>query len=91
MISPEEIAKACRLAPFEECVGLLKELSEQDGVLVALLGKIHLALPLDMEEKLRPVVGQRIAILRTDLAQKEYLFRVLTEEPEHVKDDGPGG
>jgi hypothetical protein len=37
---------------------------------------------------LKPFLGKRLAILRTDLLpQKEYLFRVLTEEPSHFERD----
>jgi hypothetical protein len=69
-----------RLAPYEECAGSLKELFEQDGALIALIGEIHLSLSLDMEQSLRPLVSQMIAILRTDIPQKEYLFRVIDHE-----------
>ena len=46
-----------RLAPFEECAGSLKELFEQGDMLVALIGKIRLSLPLDMEQSLQPLIG----------------------------------
>lgn len=84
-------SKLYRLDCFEEAVGTFHELKEKDGILVADIGKVHLALPITMEENLRPFVRQKIAILRTDLPQKEYLFRVLTEEPSHMKNDGLGG
>ena len=83
--------KLYRLDYFEEDVGPLHKLTEKDGILIALIGKVHLALPATLEKSLRPLIGQRIAVLRTDLPHKEYLFRVLTEEPEQVKNDGPGG
>jgi hypothetical protein len=82
MISSKEIR---RLAPFEECAGSLKELFEQDGVLIALIGKIHLYLPIDLEHSLRPLIGQRIAILHTDIAAKQYLFRLLDQETTYHK------
>jgi hypothetical protein len=69
-----------RLSPFEECVGPLREIFEQDGALIALIGKIHLALPVELEQSLRPLIGQKIAILRTDIPQKQYLFRVIDPE-----------
>jgi hypothetical protein len=84
-------AEARRLAAYEEGVGNLLELVEEDGILVALIGKVLLALPATMEESLRPLIGKRIAILRTDLPKKEYLFRVLREGPNHEEGDGMGG
>ncbi|MHB8117846.1 MAG: hypothetical protein ACYDHX_03835 [Methanothrix sp.] len=69
-----------RLAPFEECAGSLKELFEQDGALIALIGKIHLSLPTELEQSLRPLIGQTITILRINIPEKPYLFRVLAQE-----------
>ena len=80
-----------RLAPFEECVGPLRELFEQDDALDALIGKIHLALPVELEQSLRPLIGQRMAILHTDIPNKPYLFRALAEEPNHVERGEYGG
>ena len=70
-----------RLDYFEEIVGGLHELMEQNGALIAHIGKIHLALPPELEQSLRPLLGRTIAIIRTDLPQREYIFRVLTQEP----------
>lgn len=36
----------------------------------------------DLEQMLRPLIGQRIAILRTDLPEKPYLLRMLAQEDE---------
>jgi hypothetical protein len=69
-----------RLDHYEEARGQLEALQDRDGFLVAKIGKVHLALPATLEQRLRPHISQRIAILRTDLPQ-EYLFRILTEEP----------
>ena len=69
--------KLYRLACFEEVAGVLHELTENEEIIVAHIGKIHLALPLDMEEHLRPLIGQRISILHTDIPEKKYLYRVL--------------
>ena len=70
-----------RLGYFEEATGILHELAENDGIIVAHIGKIHLALPLEMEESLRQLISQRITILRTDIPEKSYLFRLLDQEP----------
>ena len=77
--------EARRLTAYEEVVGDLLELVEKDGILVALIGKVHLALPANLEQSLRHLIGQKIAILRTDLPQKEFLFRVLKEEPNRLE------
>jgi hypothetical protein len=68
------------LTPYEEAAGLLHELSVEQDMLAARLGKIHLALSAELEQSLRPLIGQRITILRTDIPDKPYLFRVLAQE-----------
>lgn len=72
--------KIYRPACFEEVAGILQELTENEGIIIANIGKIHLALPLDMEVSLRPLIGQRISILKTNIPDKTYLFRILSEE-----------
>jgi hypothetical protein len=72
------------LRPWEEVVGPLTELDDDEGILLAKIGKIALALPIDMAEVLNPHLGQRIGILRTDLSNKPYLLRI-------VKKDSPAG
>ncbi len=72
--------KLYRLTYFEEVAGILHSLTENEGILVAHLGKLRLALPLDMEKHLRPLIGQRTTIIHTDLPEKEYLYRVLSQE-----------
>ncbi len=54
-------------------------LDQEDGILVATIGKVHLALPLALEKSLSSLIGQRISLLKTDLADKPFLFRVLTQ------------
>jgi hypothetical protein len=78
-------SKIYRLAHFEEAVGILHEIMEQDDALIALIGKIRLALPQELEPSLRPLIGQRMAILHTDIPDKQYLFRVLPPEGEQSK------
>ena len=70
-----------RLSVYEECAGPLGGLTDQDGTLIALIGKIHLALPAELEKSLRPLIGKSITIIKTDLRQKEYIFRVLAPKP----------
>ncbi|MDD3564041.1 MAG: hypothetical protein WCY97_05240 [Methanothrix sp.] len=63
------------LQPWQEVVGILTELDDEETILLVKIGKIALALPIDMADVLRPHIDQRIAILRTDDPTKPYLFR----------------
>ncbi|MDF0589696.1 hypothetical protein [Candidatus Methanocrinis natronophilus] len=72
MISSIEIR---RLNPWEEAVGHLTELNDEESILLVRIGKIVLALPTDMVDILRPLVGQKIAILKTDDPARPYRFR----------------
>ena len=76
----KDSTKVYCLSYFEEGAGILHEIVEQDGMLVALISEIHLALPSEMEQSLRPLIGQRLSILRTCIPDKPYLFRVLAQE-----------
>jgi hypothetical protein len=69
-----------RLSPFEECTGVLNKLHVENGQLIALIGKISLVLPLEMEEKMRSHIGKRIAVLHTDIPNKSFLFRVVSDQ-----------
>jgi hypothetical protein len=71
--------KLSRLGFFEEAVGVLHEIVEDEGMLIARISKIVFAFPLEMEDRLMPFLGQRIGILRTDIPHKEYLVRALDE------------
>lgn len=68
------------LEPYSDLVGRLNQLAFSEGGLVATIGQISIVLPSDLENQIRPFVGQKIAILRTDLPHKEYLYRSLDEE-----------
>ena len=68
------------LEPYEEIVGTFDELSIAEGLLVARFRTIAIALPLEMDDRIRPFVGQKIGILRTDIPEKPYLFRLLDQE-----------
>ena len=78
-------SKMYRLDYFEEIVGVLQEIMDQDDTLIASIGKIQLALPAELEQSLRPLIGQKIAILRTDIPGKQYLFRVIPNDGEFSK------
>ena len=85
-MTPYEIcSEIYRLGYYEEVVGLLEHLEEMDGSLIAKIGKVRIILPLSFEPRLRPLIGQRTAILRTDLPEKPYLYRVIAQEGEPAK------
>ena len=71
--------KIQRLGFYEEAVGTLDGLAADQEILNAQISEILLALPLEMESKLRPLIGTRIGILHTDIAGKEYLVRSIPE------------
>jgi hypothetical protein len=68
-----------RLEFYEEAVGTLYELTVDQGFLIAQISKVILALPTEIENKLRLLIGARIGILHTDIPGKEYLVRVISE------------
>ena len=65
---------------YEEAVGTLSGLTVDQGFLIVQISKMILALPLEMESKLRTLIGTRIGIIHTDIAGKEYLIRIIVEE-----------
>jgi hypothetical protein len=71
--------KIYHLGFFEEAVGVLTELAEENGLLIARISDLALILPLEMEDKLRPLVGTRMGILHTDIPGRDYLLRVIPE------------
>lgn len=64
---------------YEEAIGTLSKLTTDQGFLIAQVSKVRIALPIEMENKLLPLIGNRIGILRTDIPGKEYLFRVHSD------------
>ena len=79
MISTNK-SKVTILTPYLEVLGPCNGLEEQDGVLLADIAGHIVALPLELKEKLSPQLGQRIALLCTDIVGKEFLIRVLPEK-----------
>ena len=71
--------KVVRLKHYMEVVGPFVELVEQDGVLLAEIAQHVVVLPVELKDALMPHLGSRIAILRTDIPGKEFLFRVLPD------------
>lgn len=80
-VSTDEGAKReiYRLNVWEEYCGRLNMLETDGEILHLAIGKVALALPVDMVDKLRPCLGRRIAVLRTDLPDRLYLVRVISE------------
>ena len=65
------------LLQWEEAVGQLHNLISDGGSLLAEIGPLTVFLPLELEGELRPNVGKRIAILRTDDSSRPYRFRLI--------------
>ncbi len=76
-----------RLSFYEESVGILYELSCNNTFLAARMSEEVLALPQQMEPKLLPLIGTYIGILRTDIPQKEYLVRRISEKKTRITDE----
>jgi len=76
----EKINNISQLHQFEEVVGILHELIEDGGVLVARIGEICVALPWELEERIGSLMGHKIGVLRTDLLEKPYLWRLLDDK-----------
>jgi hypothetical protein len=67
-----------RLRTWEEAIGQFHELQEQEGHLLTRIGPVMVLLPLEMKDKLKDLVGHRIAVLRTE---NDYRMRIL---PDHL-------
>jgi hypothetical protein len=80
--------KSCHcLHYWEEAIGPLESIWKEDDLLKAIIGKVIVTLPLELEQGLKPLLGCRIAILRTDIPVKEYLFRVIPEKESELKQE----
>ena len=66
-----------RLEPWQEARGTLKKLDSEDDYVVLDFGKFKISLdPIEVRtisDQLKGLVGQRLAILRTDLPDKPLL------------------
>jgi hypothetical protein len=78
--SPLVAQKARRLSPYEECAGLSTDIAIEEDGLIATVGNVNLILPREIEPDLRPFMGKRIAILRTDIPHKLYIIRTVRLE-----------
>lgn len=66
------------MRPWDEVLGPVNSVEEEDGHCLALIGKIPVILPQDMATKLAEAKGQRVGVLRTDC---DYRFRVCDQRP----------
>jgi hypothetical protein len=62
-----------RLGFYEEAVGVLHDVREEDGYLLAIIGPVVVVLPYGLGAKIRPHIGSRIGILRTEYVQVQGL------------------
>jgi len=58
------------IASDKEAVGTLHGMAVEEGILIAQISKVRLALPVEMETKLQPLIGERIGI-HTDIKGKD--------------------
>jgi hypothetical protein len=66
-------SRVYRLGFYEEAIGVLHDVWEEDGYVLASIGPVVVVLPYELGAKIRPHIGSRIGILRT-----EYDYRVKT-------------
>ena len=55
-----------RMRELDEVLGPLNGLEVADGWLLALIGKIPVLLPMELQDRLQSLLGKRIGILRLD-------------------------
>lgn len=67
-------AQVYRLQPWEEALGLLKNVQLLEDYALAEIGPVTVALPIDIGERLNSLIGQRIGVLRTE---NDYRMRVI--------------
>jgi len=71
-------AQVCRLQPYEEALGQLKNVQLLEGYALAEIGPVTVALPIEIGERLNSFIGQRIGVLRTEV---DHRFRVMVPKP----------
>ncbi len=67
--------EAYRLPLWGEVVGPLSSVKDDDGVLVAKVGKIAVYLPSEMESALRPLIGKTVGLLRCDTGYRSRVIK----------------
>lgn len=73
-------SKVIVMVPWMEVIGPFIRFEDQEGELLAEIGKHIIVLPIELKEALTPHLGRKIAILHTDIETREWLFRILAED-----------
>ncbi len=63
------------LKNWEVGVGVLHRLDSDEGLPAATIGPVRICLPPELVETLRPHVGERVGVLRTDDIARPYRVR----------------
>jgi hypothetical protein len=75
----DDLIHTFRLKIWEEIIGILEAFStEEDSYLILdFSAKFHVLIPysIDMKMQLEKMIGKRIAILRTDIKENEYVLK----------------
>jgi hypothetical protein len=67
-------SKVYRLGFYEESIGDLHNVREADGCILASIGPAVVVLPHELGAELKPLIGSRIGILRTE---QDYRLRIF--------------
>ena len=67
-------SKVYRLGFYEESIGDLHNVWEADGCILASIGPAVVVLPHEIGAQLKPLIGSRIGILRTE---QDYRLRIF--------------
>lgn len=71
-------AQVCRLQLYEEALGQLKNVQLLERYALAEIGPVIVDLPIEIGERLNPLICQRIGVIRTDV---DYRFRMMAPKP----------
>lgn len=63
------------LKPWQEYIGHLENISYNNGKAFLHFRKDVVVIPIEFAEKLKNKMGKKIAVLRTDIPDKPYLWR----------------
>jgi hypothetical protein len=75
------------LKPYEEIAGRLIFIEDYQGMLVAKLSDIRVVLPLGTKDELSEFLGRHVAIIRTDIPNREYIIRLISGSNGATKED----
>ena len=72
--------RVTQLDNFEDVIGVLEELIEDQGITLASVGKKSITIPWYLKGILTLLIGRRISILKTGIREKQYLVLIRDEE-----------